>query len=222
MAPGYYICLLLMYCNPSSPLHVPGESGDLRSDSTLYFVTSKVHVHVQPQVHVLPGTAGDIFLVNPWVGPWPKTLGTCGQSPGVCMTTGLKRLESWHISQNISSLSWLQLLITYNTSGSTIKRDSCRYKLGHETSTTCDLYAKDHCSWDVRNCKLDTTYYLSVTYFKMIWYNANFIKNFIIPSKTMKHLNPNIKMKNNPTAATKSYRKLLSYMLCKLHGQLKE
>ena len=61
---------------PPPPLH--GDSRDLPGDSVLYFVMSKV----QPQV--LPGTAGDIFLVNPQVGPRSITLGTFGQSPGIC------------------------------------------------------------------------------------------------------------------------------------------
>ena len=63
-------------CHPGPPL--PGDSGDLPGDSILYFVMSKV------QPRVLLGTAGDIFLVNPLVGPRPIAQGAFGQSPGIC------------------------------------------------------------------------------------------------------------------------------------------
>ena len=53
------------------------RSGDLPGDSILYFVTSKV----QPQV--LYGTAGDIFLVNPWVGPHPINPDTFGVTTNI-------------------------------------------------------------------------------------------------------------------------------------------
>ena len=61
-------------------------SRDLSGDSILYFVTSKVHV----QLRVLPGTAEDIFLVNPrvvHVGPRPITPGTFGKAQSQHMRT---------------------------------------------------------------------------------------------------------------------------------------
>ena len=65
----------LSIVTPASLL--PGDSGGPVGDSILYHVMSKV------RPRVLPRTAGHIFLVNPWVGPGPITLGAFGQSPGI-------------------------------------------------------------------------------------------------------------------------------------------
>ena len=71
-----HCCLVVMRLSTvTSPPPLPGDSGDLPRDSILYFARSKV------QPRVLPGIAGDIFLLNPRVGPQSITQGTFGQSP---------------------------------------------------------------------------------------------------------------------------------------------
>ena len=67
----------LSIVTPPHPPPLPGDSGHLPGDSILYFVMSKV------QPRVLPETAGDIFLVNPRIGPLPITPDAFGQSPGI-------------------------------------------------------------------------------------------------------------------------------------------
>ena len=51
---------------PQPPPPQPRDSRDFPRDIILYFMTTKV----------LPWTAGDLFLLNPCVGPLPIILGT--------------------------------------------------------------------------------------------------------------------------------------------------
>ena len=71
--------ILLVYvainCNPGP--HCPGIGGLAPGFNLLL-----CDVQVQPRV--LPRTVGDLFLVNPRVGPRPITPDAFGQSPGIC------------------------------------------------------------------------------------------------------------------------------------------
>ena len=65
--------------------HYPGIAGTCPG---IEFCTLIVmSIKVQPRV--LPGTAGDIFLVNPQVGPRPITPGAFSQSPSICVHPGV-------------------------------------------------------------------------------------------------------------------------------------
>ena len=78
-----HLCGYLINCIASP--HYPGiYSGDLPGDSILYFVTSKV------QPCVLPGTVGNIFLVNPQVGS-----GTITPIPHMRTSHGRSQVYFW-------------------------------------------------------------------------------------------------------------------------------